>query len=361
MSDVWSAGTAFLRALPPELAHRISILALRCRVAPRQIAPDDPILAQRLWNRDIANPIGLAAGYDKGAQAPRAALALGFGLVEIGTVTPEPQPGNPRPRIFRLHEDRALINRLGFNSEGAGVVGARLARLRAAGGKFRGPIGVNLGKNKDSPDAAADYARGARALGQHADYVVINVSSPNTPGLRELQRRAALGDLVGQVRAAMAPARAPLLVKVAPDLSASEREDIASVVLDGRVDGLIIGNSTLSRPTDLVSAYRGEVGGLSGRPLFALSTAVLGDFHRLTQGRIPLIGCGGVASGRDAYAKIRAGASLVQLYTALVYEGPGLIGRIKAELAALLRRDGFASVAGAVGAARPPPPAGRAN
>ena len=346
--DMWCGLTALLRCFPPEIAHGLSIRALRAGVHPRMRGADDPILAGEIWGRPIPNPIGLAAGYDKGAQVADALLAMGFGFVEIGTVTPRPQPGNPKPRLFRLAEDGALINRLGFNSEGLAVARARLARRKARAGV----VGANVGKNKDTVDAAADYAEGARALAPLADYLVINVSSPNTPGLRALQRRSDLAALIGAVRAALPPSPPPLLVKVAPDLSPAEREDMAAVSLECAVDGLIIGNTTLSRPDGLRSAHRGEVGGLSGRPLMALSTAVLADLHRLTGGRVPLIGCGGVSSGTDAYAKIRAGARLVQLYTALVYEGPGLLRRIKTELAAHLRADGFRSVAEAVGTAK---------
>lgn len=355
MIDLYPLAGPLLRILPPETAHRLSIRTLALGLAPRAGDGDDPILAIELWGRRVPNPVGLAAGYDKGAEVAEALLALGFGLVEIGTVTPRPQPGNPRPRLFRLPEDRAVINRLGFNSEGLAVAQARLARLPRRG--RRGLVGANLGKNKDSAAAGPDYAAGVRALAPHADYLVVNVSSPNTPGLRELQRREALAALLAEVEAALADAvrtsdiaRPPLLVKVAPDLAPAEREDLAAVIgAAPGVNGIIIGNTTVSRMLDLRGRHRSEAGGLSGRPLMALSTAVLADLHRLTHGRLPLIGCGGVASGADAYDKIRAGASLVQLYTALVYQGPGLVARIKRDLAALLRRDGFASVAAAVG------------
>ncbi len=348
--DLWWWLTALLRCFPPEMAHGFSIRALRAGLHPRMSRPDDPILAGEVWGRHFPNPLGLAAGYDKGGQVPDALIAMGFGFVEVGTVTPRPQPGNPKPRLFRLFEDRALINRLGFNSEGLDVARSRLVHRRSRSAP--GVVGANVGKNKDSADAAADYAQGAHVLAPLADYLVINVSSPNTPGLRALQRRADLAAVIGAVRTALPASAPPLLVKVAPDLSPAEREDMAAVSLECAVDGLIIGNTTLSRPDDLRSAHRGEVGGLSGRPLMALSTAVLADLYRLTGGRVPLIGCGGVSSGADAYAKIRAGARLVQLYTALVYEGPSLIGRIKADLAARLRADGFRSVADAVGTAK---------
>lgn len=355
MIDLYPFVGPLLRALPPETAHRVSIRALALGFAPQARMSDDPVLAIDLWGRRLANPIGLAAGYDKGAEVPEALLGLGFGFVETGTVTPRPQPGNPRPRLFRLPEDRAVINRLGFNSEGLEVVAARLARLPREG--RRGWVGTNVGKNKDSAEAGPDYAAGVRTLAPHADYLVVNISSPNTPGLRELQRREALAALLAEVEMALGEsvraagaARPPLLVKVAPDLLPAEREDVAAVLAAAPgVDGMIVGNTTLARPPGLRGRHRAESGGLSGRPLMALSTEVLADLYRLTGGRIPLVGCGGVASGADAYAKIRAGATLVQLYTALVYEGPALVGRIKRDLAALLRRDGFGSVAAAVG------------
>jgi dihydroorotate dehydrogenase len=358
MIDLYPLLGPVLRALPPEAAHRISLRALAWGLVPRAPWADDPILAVELWGRRLANPVGLAAGYDKGAEVPEALLALGFGLVETGTITPRPQPGNPRPRLFRLPQDRAVINRLGFNSEGLAAARARLARIPRGG--RRGLIGANVGKNKDSAAAGPDYAAGVRALAPHADYLVVNISSPNTPGLRELQRREALVALLAEVEAALAEsvreagaARPPLLVKVAPDLAPHEREDVAAVLAaTPTVDGVIIGNTTVSRPPGLQGRHRAETGGLSGRPLMELSTQVLADLYRLTGGRVPLIGCGGVSSGADAYAKIRAGASLVQLYTALVYEGPALLMRVKRDLAALLRRDGFASVAAAVGSGR---------
>jgi len=339
-----------LRLLDPETAHRAAIWALGHGLAPRQAAADDPSLAIRLWGREFPNPLGLAAGFDKDAEAPGALLALGFGFVEVGTLTPRAQPGNPRPRLFRLPEDGAVINRLGFNNRGAEAARAALDRWRAGDGI--GLVGVNIGKNKESADAAGDYAAAARTLAPAADYLTINVSSPNTPGLRALQDKAELIALIDRLEGALGDraARPPLLLKVAPDLGEAELADIAAVALERRLDGLIATNTTIARPPGLTGRHRGEAGGLSGRPLMAPSTAVLAQIYRLTDGAIPLIGVGGVASGADAYAKIRAGASLVQLYTALVYQGPGLVPRIKRDLAALLRHDGFARVADAVGA-----------
>ncbi|WP_375460100.1 quinone-dependent dihydroorotate dehydrogenase [uncultured Enterovirga sp.] len=349
---LYRAARPAFRLIDPERAHRLAIRALASGIVRTGSPPDDPVLRCRVWGRELPNPIGLAAGFDKHAEVPDELLRLGFGLVEIGTVTPRPQPGNPKPRLFRLTEDEAVINRNGFNSEGLEVYVRRLAgRGRAAG--F---LGANLGKNKETEDAAADYVAGIAATAPLADYLVVNVSSPNTPGLRDLQGRAAMERLVRACQEARAQAvpepgrRPPLLVKLAPDLDEAGLEDAAEVALSTGLDGLIMGNTTLSRPADLRSPHRGETGGLSGQPLRDLATRKLADLYRLTEGRLPLVGAGGVASGADAYAKIRAGASLVQLYSALVYEGPGLVRRIKHDLAALLRRDGFASVQDAVGA-----------
>ena len=337
-----------LRALPPETAHRLTVAALAAGLGGTATDPDPPTLRQHLWGRDFPNPIGIAAGFDKDAHAPAALLRLGFGFVEIGTVTPRPQPGNPKPRVFRLSVDRALINRMGFNSGGLDAALARLARRR----RESGVVGINIGKNRDSTDAVADYVEGVRRAAPLADYLVVNVSSPNTPGLRDLQARAVLAELLSAVLEARdgSGAPAPLLVKIAPDLSSDERADIATVALSTGIDGIIVSNTTVAPPPGLRGPAAGEAGGLSGRPLFEASTALLGDIYRLTEGKLPLIGVGGVASGADAYAKIRSGASLVQLYTALVFAGPALLGEIKNELAVLLRRDGFASVAEAVGA-----------
>jgi len=347
--DAFDLCRPLLRRLAPETAHHLTLWALERHLAPRDRRPDDPVLATSLWGLAFRNPLGLAAGFDKDARAMAAMLGTGLGFVEVGSVTPRPQPGNPRPRIFRLPEDGAVINRLGFNNAGLEAARARLQAFRKAG-LASGPVGVNLGKNKDTADAASDYVLGAAALGPLADYLVVNVSSPNTPGLRALQGRAELEELLGRVIAALPQPAPPLLVKIAPDLTAEDKADIAAVSLSMGIAGLIATNTTIARPAELRGAARGEAGGLSGRPLFAPSTAVLGDLYRLTEGRIPLIGVGGVASGADAYRKIRAGASLVQLYTGLIYGGPALVPRMKAELARLLRQDGFDSVAAAVGA-----------
>jgi dihydroorotate dehydrogenase len=343
--------TPALRLLDPEDAHRLTIRALRAGLGPRDLQDDDPILATRVAGLDLANPIGLAAGFDKDAEVAAAMLDAGFGFVECGTTTPRPQAGNPRPRLFRLTADRAVINRMGFNNQGLEAFAANLAARPR-----RGVVGANVGANKDSVDRIADYVAGLRRLWPLADYFTLNVSSPNTPGLRELQARDALTALLGAVaeargQLAAGPAgRKPVFLKVAPDLAAGEVEDIVEAAAAAGIDGLIVSNTTIARPADLTDSQRGQTGGLSGAPLFAPSTARLAQFHAAAAGRLALIGVGGVGSAREAYAKIRAGASAVQLYSAMVYEGPGLVRRIKRGLAGLLRADGFASVAEAVGA-----------
>jgi dihydroorotate dehydrogenase len=350
MADVlFMVARPVLNFLDPERAHALTVNLLKCGLAyavPRG-GTDDPILATRLWGLDFPNPVGLAAGFDKHAEVTNAALSLGFGFVEAGTVTPRPQPGNSGQRLFRLGADEAVINRFGFNSRGVAAFAANLGKRRR-----RGIVGANVGKNRDTADAAVDYVACIEALAGTVDYLVVNVSSPNTPGLRALQARAQIEELLGRAVEARqrAAAHPPLLVKVGPDLEDGALADIVDVAIAARIDGLIIGNTTVARPPTLRSADREAPGGLSGRPLFAPSTACLATVYRAAAGRLPIVGCGGVASGADAYAKIRAGAALVQLYSALVFHGLSLVGRIKRELAAALRRDGFKSVAEAVGA-----------
>lgn len=334
-----------LSRLDAEAAHGLAIRALKTGLLPGDRRADAASLATKVWGRSLPNPIGLAAGFDKNAEVADAMLAQGFGLVEIGSVTPRPQEGNPRPRLFRLPEDRGVINRMGFPGHGL-----EAARARLAARPRRGFVGVNIGANKDSVDRAADYVTGCVALAPYADYLVCNVSSPNTPGLRTLQGRTELANLLKRVQDAIAAKPVPLVVKIAPDATDDDLDDIVFVCRDLRLDGIIIGNTTLSRPASLKSDRCAETGGLSGAPLTALSTEVLRKTAQRVERQFPLIGCGGVGSGADAYAKIRAGATLVQLYSAMVYEGPPLIRRIKDELAALLTRDGFKSVADAVGA-----------
>lgn len=352
---IYHLARPLLFRLDPETAHRTTIWALKHGLAGRSSEPDDPILATRVWGLAFSNPLGLAAGFDKDAEVIDAVLGLGFGFVEAGTVTPLPQPGNPRPRLFRLVEDQAVINRFGFNSQGLAAFVARLKARHRKGGAA-GIVGANVGKNRDASDAAGDYVTGIEAVCGLADYLVCNISSPNTPGLRGLQAKSQIGELI--VRALDARRRAapdtsrlpPLLAKVGPDLDQQQLRDIAEVALASGIDGLIVGNTTVDRPANLRSAFRNETGGLSGPPLMAKATACLADMYRFTGGKLPLIGCGGVASGADAYAKIRAGASLVQFYSALVFHGPPLVARIRRELAALLRADDFRTLKEAVGA-----------
>ncbi|KAJ8759329.1 hypothetical protein K2173_006849 [Erythroxylum novogranatense] len=366
----------FFALLDAEVAHRLAVSAAARGWVPREKRPDPSNLELEVWGRKFSNPVGLAAGFDKNAEAVEGLLGLGFGFVEVGSVTPVPQEGNPKPRIFRLRQEGAIINRCGFNSEGIVVVAKRLGaqhgkrKLETStsssfsnddaehGGKAGpGILGVNLGKNKTSEDAVGDYVQGVHSLSQYADYLVINVSSPNTPGLRMLQGRKQLKDLVKKVQAARDEMQwgedspPPLLVKIAPDLSKEDLEDIAAVALALRLDGLIISNTTVSRPDPVKkNPVAEEAGGLSGKPLFDLSTNILKEMYVLTRGKIPLVGCGGVSSGEEAYKKIRAGATLIQIYTAFAYGGPALIPQIKAELSACLERDGFKSIIEAVGA-----------
>ncbi len=334
-----------LFALDAERAHLLTVRALKAwgRIgAPLGRAPDAfPRLASRVANIDFANPVGLAAGVDKNGEAIAGFFGLGFGAVEIGTLTPRPQPGNPTPRLFRLVEDRAVVNRYGFNNDG---LTTGLAHAKAA--KRSGVLGINVGANKDSVDRIADYALGVAGAAPVADYVTINISSPNTPGLRDLQSGAALRDLL----AACAQARGdtPLFLKVAPDLDAAGIDDVVRAAADHRVDAIIIGNTTITRPA-LRSANGTETGGLSGAPLAPLARQRLADFRRATGGAITLVAVGGIGDAAEAYARIRAGASLIQFYTALVYEGPGLPARMLRDLDALLARDGFAHMAEAVG------------
>ncbi len=347
--SLYGLAAGALRGLDPETAHGLTIEALKLGFGPRAPRRTDPILATEIAGLKLPNCVGLAAGFDKSAEVPDAMLGAGFGFVECGTLTPLPQRGNPRPRLFRLSEDHAVINRMGFNNDGVERAAERLARRRGRGGI----VGANLGANKDSVDRIGDYVTGLKRLWGLADYFTVNVSSPNTPGLRALQSKDALDDLLGRLaaaRVALPADAAPMFLKVAPDLEDAEIEAIVEAVIGGGAHGIIVSNTTVARTT-LKSAHRDEAGGLSGRPLFEPSTKVLARFAQASRGRTILIGAGGVGSGADAYAKIRAGASAVQLYTAMVFEGPAIVGRITRELAERLRADGFASVAAAVGAA----------
>ena len=337
-------GAWALRRLDPETAHGLAIQALRSVPLPSAPA-DDPVLRTEIAGLSLVNPVGLAAGLDKNAEALGGLSRLGFGFVECGSVTPRPQSGNPKPRLFRLAEDRAIINRMGFNNDGLEAFAGRLERR--PGGTV---TGANLGANKDTEDKAADYARGLRRLSGLCDYFTVNISSPNTPGLRALQGREALDDLLGRV--AEARGREPVFLKIAPDLSAAEIGTIVEAALAHRVDALVVSNTTLDRPAPLKSSFAAEAGGLSGAPLKLRATLALEAAAEAAEGRLPLIAVGGIDSGREAYRRIRLGASAVQIYSALIYEGPGLVRRIKRELAALLKANGFSTVLEASAAGR---------
>jgi dihydroorotate dehydrogenase len=339
-----------LRALDPEDAHALTLKALHYVPLPRAAA-DPPELSVRAFGLTFPNPVGVAPGFDKNAEVPDAMLRLGFGFVEVGTVTPRPQAGNPRPRLFRLESDRAVINRMGFNNEGAPKALARLSARARAGGI----VGVNIGANKDSADRAEDYVRLVETFAAVASYFTVNISSPNTPGLRDLQQGAALDDLLGRVMEARERVRArtrlvPVLLKIAPDLTLADLDDVVGVARKRRVDGMIVSNTTLARPASLHDRDTArEAGGLSGRPLLKLSTRMLAETYVRAEGAFPLIGVGGIDSGPAAIAKIKAGASLVQMYSGLVYRGVGLLTEIKSDLAAALRRGHRTSLESMVG------------
>ena len=339
-------GAVLLRQMDPETAHRLAIRALQVTPLPAPGA-DDAILTTRIAGLEMSNPVGLAAGLDKNGEALDGLSRLGFGAVECGSVTPRAQAGNPKPRLFRLSEDRAIINRMGFNNEGLKPFGARLARRPT-----RTAIGANLGANKETEDKAADYVIGLRRLAGLADYFTINISSPNTPGLRALQGREALDDLLGRINEARPTDGAPVFLKIAPDLIGEEIGMIVEASLAHQIDALIVSNTTLERPATLKSGFAGEAGGLSGAPLKCFAQKALEAAAEAAAGRLPLIAVGGIASGADAWARIRAGASAVQIYSALIYDGPGLVGAIKRDLAARLRAEGFRHISDAVGAGR---------
>jgi dihydroorotate dehydrogenase len=344
-------GRPLLGLLEAETAHHLAVKALKVAPLPNR-TEDDALLAVRAFGLNFPNPVGMAAGFDKHAEVPDALLRVGFGFVEIGTVTPLPQPGNPRPRLFRLTPDEGVINRLGFNSEGADAVLRRLAARVGAGGI----VGVNVGANKDSKDRIADYVRQIEMFAPVASYFTCNISSPNTPGLRDLQQGRVFDELLARVMEARAritrkAGTTPVLIKIAPDLTLSELDDVVGAARRHRVDGMVIGNTTVLRPAwlrDRETAH--EPGGLSGRPLFALATRMLAETYVRVENAFPLVGVGGIDSGETALAKIRAGACLVQLYSALVFHGFGLVGRINRSLANALRSDQYASVGDLVGA-----------
>lgn len=357
MFDLYPFAKPFIHALDPEKAHTLTIRMLKAGITGLTHPPKRySRLKTEVFGLQFDNPVGLAAGFDKDAEVMGGAQRMGFGFVEAGSVTPKPQPGNDKPRLFRLTADKAVINRFGFNNKGLDAFASRLERFTPPYGKDRSVVGANVGANKDASDRTADYETCINRLYGLSDYFTVNISSPNTPGLRALQSRETLEDLVNRVLAVRArkvaegAARIPVLVKIAPDLTEDDVGDIAAVALGSDIDGLIVSNTTIERPASLKSHDKSETGGLSGRPLFEPSTKMLARMYEATGGKIPLVGVGGIASGADAYAKIRAGASLVQLYSALVFEGPGLVERVKRELNSLLKRDGFEAVADAVGA-----------
>jgi dihydroorotate dehydrogenase len=340
---IYSALRPALFLLDPDTAHNLSLAALRALPLTGTARTGGP-LATSVAGLAFPNPLGMAAGYDKDGEVPDALLGLGFGFAEVGSITPLPQPGNPRPRLFRLARDRGVINRMGFNNAGAAAAVERLARRRGR----PGIVGINIGANKDSPDRQADYAGLARLMAPLASYLAVNVSSPNTPGLRALQDEGALTALLDAVLEARGAKGPPVFLKVAPDLEPADIDAIARIALDKRLGALIVSNTTISRPP-LQSRHAAEAGGLSGAPLKDLAQQRLRDFRSATGGALPLVGVGGIASAEDAWARIRAGASLVQLYSAMVYEGPGIAHAITHGLEKLMRRDGFASIAAAVG------------
>lgn len=335
-----------LRLIEAERAHGLALRALRLGLAGADNGRDAPALQVKCLGLNFTNPIGLAAGFDKNAEAVLPLMRLGFGFVEAGTVTPRPQPGNPRPRLFRLPQHQAVINRMGFNNEGVEAYRARLAAL----GRLPRPFGANIGINKDGAEPERDYPALVAALTPFADYITVNISSPNTPGLRDLQGEARLRAILRAI-AADVPVRPPLLVKIAPDLSDAGLEAVVQTAVEEGVAGLIVSNTTIARPDGFTGRNALQPGGLSGAPLFTRSTQMLARAYRLAAGRLVLVGVGGVRGGEDALAKIRAGASLVQLYTAFAYAGPALVPRLKQELCAALQREGFASVRDAVGTA----------
>lgn len=356
MEGLYEKIRPLLFRLDPETAHNLTIKTLKTGLYPRpQPQPSyDPALSVRLWGKTFPSPLGLAAGFDKNAEVIKPMLGLGFGFIEVGTVTPKPQHGNPRPRIFRAPVYEAVINRMGFPNKGMLAFKDNLGRFFEDDPPHNAIIGINIGMNKSQKHPAKDYRVLVRQLGPMADYLTINISSPNTPGLRDLQKREPLLNLLGQVKderdKACGLVPPPLLLKLAPDLDDKQQEELAAAVMEAGIDGLILTNTTLSRIKGLPRAFSGEKGGLSGKPLRPLSTEIIRNFYRLTDGTLPIIGLGGISTAADAYEKIRAGACLVQLYSALVFHGPDVVKEITKGLKELLEKDGFATITEAVGA-----------
>ncbi len=348
---MYNSSLKILRLLPPELSHTITINFLKYFKL-RQKNIEDPILAQHLMGLDFANPIGLAAGFDKNAEVMNSMFSFGFGFLEVGTITPQPQSGNSKPRLFRLSEDKAIINSLGFNNKGIKKVKKNLIKYQKSyyNNKI---VGVNIGKNKNSSEAIDDYLIGFEELGDLASYITINISSPNTVGLRELQLRGKIEKLIKKIIDKRDEIKniniKPILIKISPDLNEDQLRDIALISLANNVDGLILTNSTIQRESNLISINKEKKGGLSGKPLYDNSNIILKKMYELTNGQIPLIGVGGISSGRDCYEKIKSGASLVQLYTALVYSGPNLINSMKGDLIDLIKTDGYKNVSEVIG------------
>lgn len=354
MVDLYPFAKHALFALDAETAHNFTLKALKTGLVPGAKATSDERLSQSLWGLKFRNPVGLSAGFDKNAEVIAPMLGFGFGCVEVGTVTPKPQEGNPRPRVFRDPAHDAVINRMGFPNGGMHEFKGNFEKFLAKRSKPLGVVGINIGMNKTQTEPAKDYATLIKMLGPMADYLTINISSPNTPGLRDLQRREPLLALLNAVKEertkACREAPPPVLVKLAPDLDEAQQEELAGALIEAEVDGIILTNTTLDRPDFLPEDFRSQTGGLSGKPLTDKATNVVRNFYRLTQGKIPLIGVGGVSNGAQAYAKIKAGASLVQLYSALIFKGPGVANDINRELLTLMEADGFSHINEAVGA-----------
>ncbi|HNQ92125.1 MAG TPA: quinone-dependent dihydroorotate dehydrogenase [Alphaproteobacteria bacterium] len=356
MTDLYNLAKPFLFLLSPETAHKLTIAGLR--IAPTKLLfpqkPDNPALKMRLWDRTFPNPVGIAAGFDKNAEAVGKLFDMGFGFVEAGTVTIKPQIGNPKPRIFRCPKHRAVINRMGFPNLGVAKFKSNLEKFLSRKPRPNGVLGLNIGMNKDQTDPAKDYTSLIRTLAPMADYLTINISSPNTPGLRNLQEKGPLTELLTAVLAERKTSCGinppPVLVKLAPDLSDEQLKDIAGVLTDLKIDGVILTNTTLARPADLPQNFANEKGGLSGAPLTDKATEMIRKFYAMTGGQIPIIGVGGICNAVDAYAKIRAGASLIQVYSGMVYEGPYIACKIKKSLLELLKKDGFTHMEQAIGA-----------
>lgn len=354
MFDIYKTLRPVLFSMDAEKAHGLAIKAMRCGAMPKPPKHEDPALEQTLWGLKFPNPIGLAAGFDKNAEVIGPAFNLGFGFVETGTVTPKPQEGNPKPRIFRDVANQAIINRMGFPNGGAEAYKANLEKFLASPKKPQGVVGLNIGMNKTQKNPVKDYAYLIRLLAPMSDYLTVNISSPNTPGLRDLQKREPLTELLDAIKQERAKAcrthTPPLFVKLAPDLDEAQQEELCQTLMDTGIDGVILTNTTLDRPNTMPQHIQTEAGGLSGQPLSEKSTQIIHNFYALSKGKLPIIGVGGVSNGVQAYNKIRAGASLLQLYTALVYVGPMVAHTICTELSGMLKNDGFSNISEAVGA-----------